>query len=394
MCTLAVVLTWSSVGHAYPWMIRHGYAGCNACHADPSGGSLLTEYGRAQGELLLRTRYGEDANSQEPGEIAKFLFGAVTLPDSLLLGADFRAAEFEEKTAGAPSVSQWIWMQADVVGQWTIADRVRLYGSLGYVPQGDLPASLTPWPNDNIISRVHWVGVDLGTDKEWTVRAGRMNLPFGIRSIEHTYWVRVATGTDVDATQQYGVAASYNGNAIRGEAMLIAGNFEESPDKYRERGYSAYAEWTPVEKLAFGASSLATYADRDVQLNRSAWRQAHGLFGRWSPWMPLVITTEWDATLLSEPAMDKLASSSSLGLAGMAQADFEVIQGLHLSTTGEFLNSKLSSSPSSYGWWGTVWWFLAPRVDLRGDVILQNLPNGPNMRTSATTWLAQIHAYL
>jgi hypothetical protein len=375
-------------------MIRHGYSGCTACHADPSGGSLLTPYGRAQGELLLRTRYDGGAHAEEAGDVAKFLFGAVELPDSVLLGGDFRAAEFNEQSAGAPAITQWIWMQADLQGQWTIGDRVRLNGSIGYVPDGDLPASLTSWSSNNIISRVHWVGVDLGADRNWMLRAGRMNLPFGIRSIEHTYWVRMATNTDVDDTQEYGVAASYNGEALRGEAMAIVGNFEESPDEYRQRGYSAYVDWAPVDRLSVGLSSLATHADKDVTLQTATWRQAHGAFGRWSPWQPLVLSSEWDVTLLSQPATAQVGAQSVVGAAGMLQADLEVIQGVHLSTTGEVLNSNLGSSASSFGWWGTLWWFLGPHIDLRGDVILQSLPAGPSSRTSATVLLGQVHAYL
>jgi hypothetical protein len=55
-----------SRAHAYSWMIKHGYSGCPVCHADPSGGELLTAYGRAQSELLLRMHYGKpksDASS-------------------------------------------------------------------------------------------------------------------------------------------------------------------------------------------------------------------------------------------------------------------------------------------------------------------------------------------
>src|SRR5450432_266749 len=48
-----------SRAHAYSWMIKHGYSGCPVCHADPSGGELLTAYGRAQSDLLLRMRYGK-----------------------------------------------------------------------------------------------------------------------------------------------------------------------------------------------------------------------------------------------------------------------------------------------------------------------------------------------
>jgi hypothetical protein len=394
--TLGLCFTWSSIALAYPWMIRHGYTGCNTCHADPSGGGLLTPYGRAQGELLLRTRYGSETKAEDPGAVANFLFGAVTLPDSLLLGADVRAAELDVMTPGSPATTQWIWMQADVEGQWTVADRVHFNGSLGYVPQGDLPASLTPWPADNIISRVHWVGADLDADKEWTLRAGRMNVPFGIRSIEHTYWVRTATGTDIDATQEDGLALAFNTPGLRGEAMLIAGNLQVSPADYRQRGYSAYLEWTPYERLALGASSLVTHADRDITLQTPAWRQAHGAFARWSPWGPLVVSTEWDATVVSQPPTATRAAQSTVGVAGMLNLDLEPLQGLHVGATGEILDSSVSGSarlPAAYGAWCTVWWFFAPRLDLRGDFVAQSLPAGPT-RTSIEMLLAQIHAYL
>lgn len=63
-CAAALcLLAWVSPASAYAWMIRHGYGGCTTCHADPSGGELLTQYGRVQGELILRMRYGSDADS-------------------------------------------------------------------------------------------------------------------------------------------------------------------------------------------------------------------------------------------------------------------------------------------------------------------------------------------
>jgi hypothetical protein len=54
--------------YAYPWMARHEYFGCATCHSDPSGGGLLTRYGRAQDELLLTMRYsgsGEEGSQAE-----------------------------------------------------------------------------------------------------------------------------------------------------------------------------------------------------------------------------------------------------------------------------------------------------------------------------------------
>src|SRR5450432_863168 len=57
------VALFPSRAHAYSWMIKHGYSGCPVCHADPSGGELLTSYGRAQSELLLRMHYGGHASA-------------------------------------------------------------------------------------------------------------------------------------------------------------------------------------------------------------------------------------------------------------------------------------------------------------------------------------------
>ena len=47
---------------AFPWMIHHGYTNCAQCHVDPSGGGVLTDYGRAQGEIL---RIAERASAGE-----------------------------------------------------------------------------------------------------------------------------------------------------------------------------------------------------------------------------------------------------------------------------------------------------------------------------------------
>src|SRR5262249_33540934 len=75
---------------AYPWMIKHDYAACAVCHADPSGGGLLTAYGRAQSELLVRMPYG--ANLEEEPRYAGFLYGLVNLPDWLLATVSYRGA--------------------------------------------------------------------------------------------------------------------------------------------------------------------------------------------------------------------------------------------------------------------------------------------------------------
>src|ERR1035437_5638645 len=88
---IVAVFAWSPRVDAYAWMIRHDYTSCAQCHADPSGGGLLTQYGRAQSEILLQTHYGKQGEDEEPGKVGEFLFGVLPLPpERLLLGGDYR----------------------------------------------------------------------------------------------------------------------------------------------------------------------------------------------------------------------------------------------------------------------------------------------------------------
>jgi hypothetical protein len=392
LASLAVlaVLAWARPAQAYAWMIRHDYTGCAQCHADPSGGSLLTAYGRAQGELLLRTQYGPPPD--DPTKVASFLWGLFETPDWLLLGGDLRTLTLHQTTPGAPALNDTFLMQADLTGQVTVG-RVRANGSLGYAQKGALKAAITHNPQDNLVSRAHWIGVDIGEDRNWLLRAGRMNLPFGIRSIEHTLWVRARTRTDINDGQQHGVALAYNGGNLRGEVMGIAGNFQVNPDASRERGFSGYVEWDPTGNIAAGASSLVTYADRDIDLQTQLLRHAHGLFARWSPFGALVVLSEADMLVQSQPATRTHAAETLLGFAGMLQADYEPLQGVHLVATGELLDATLSRTGASYGGWATLQWFVAPHMDLRADAIWQSLAS-TGASVSSTTLLAQLHLFL
>jgi len=382
------VLFASRSASAYAWMIRHDYAGCTACHADPSGGGLLTAYGRAQGEVLLRTHYKKGAEEEDPGTIGDFLFGAITLPESLLLGGDIRAMSMYIKPQFGPSVKKTFLMQADLAGQLSV-DRVRVNGSLGYANEGALPASVTHGTGDRLVSRVFWGGVDIGEDRQFLLRAGRMNLPFGIRNLEHTMWVRSQTHTDTNDAQQHGVAFSYNGETFRGEIMAIAGNYQIHPDSLRQRGYSGYAEYDAITHLALGASSLVTHQSADLLLRTPVWRHAHGVFARYAPIEELVLMTETDLLFESQPP----PAPNRLGVATDVQVDLEPVQGLHVIGTGEILDAYLSQNPPSYRLWGSLAWFFLPHVDLRFDALWES-DALPKSRSNADVFLAQLHAYL
>ena len=379
-----LVTFWVKPAEAYAWMIRHDYTSCNQCHADPSGGGLLTEYGRAQSDFLLRMRYGAP-ESYEPPRTAEFLFGVVKLPESLLLGGDVRYARFATRVNGADSVRSF-FMQADLQGQVAV-ERIKVNGSIGYAERAQ-PAAITHGADENVVSRVHWVGVDIGQDRNWQLRGGRMNMPFGIRTVEHTLWVRSSTRTDINVSQQHGLSLAYNGADLRGEIMLIAGNFQVAPDEFRERGYSGYLEYAASQHLAFGVSSLVARSSKDRIYQLPLVRHAHGVFARYNPVKPLVLLAEAD--LLAE-AWE--GAPTVTGFVGMLQADAEVTQGLHIMATGEAWTPPTGNN--IFGAWGSLVWFFLPHFDTRIDLVWQTSPRtAPTPSVETTMLLAQLHAFL
>jgi hypothetical protein len=408
-------------------MQRHGYFGCGTCHADPSGGGLLTAYGRAQGDLLLRMHYGAasvtaeappsddfddfddfDDAAAEPGEPAPTsgqappesgvttpLWGLIDPPSWLLVGGSYRHLTIYQ--IGESDPLRTFPMMADVFGQVRLGV-FRGAGSLGVakVDAGSphaRRAQLTSNQGDqlNLLSRTHWVGVDLGSGA-FLLRAGRIDLPFGVRIPEHVLWVRDATRTDRESDQQHGVAIAYSGELLRGEAMAILGNYQLHPDRLRERGYSAYLELQVADWAAVGASSLVTHAQTDFQaLDDGVTRQAHGPFARVSPLQAVVVLVEGDVLLRSE---------RELGYVGFLQVDVEVFQGLHWMATGELLDIGYQDTGDPfdtlrrtagfgrprYGGWLSVDWFFLPQLEVRADLVAR--------QEDPLTLLAQLHVYL
>jgi hypothetical protein len=369
---------------AYTWMIRDGHGSCVSCHVDPSGAGLLTAYGRDEGADLLPMRWSPSQDDDAIARGGRFLGGHVSPPDWLLLGGAFRGAIVATRVSAAGqtnSSADAILMQGDVragvrAGGWRASASAGLISNNSY-------ASIA----GQLVSREHWIGYAF-RDDTFTVRAGRINLPYGLRVIEHDLWVRQSTRTDINDQQQHGVAFAYDDHLIRAELMGILGNYQISPDAYRERGYSAYAEVTPFAGYAVGVSSLVTHAAKDVVLHAADTRQAHGLFARVAPWTPLAVLGEADLTI-DDPA----GGPHATGVATMLQADVEPLQGLHLIGTGETWRPGGTELDTSYGAWASIDWFFGWHADLRLDAIWRSMAAG-GMRLDATVLLAQLHVYL
>lgn len=381
-----LLLVWAAVvvallpgrAQAFPWMIHHGYTNCAQCHIDPSGGGALSGYGRAQGEILLRTHYKE--MTEEPGKEADFAFGVFGLPKQVILQADVRSLVIPD-----PANLDVILMQADLRGGLQ-AGPFTAYGSIGPVSDGAQAAWLTSNPEWNLVSREYWLGVSPA--KGWLIRAGRMDLPFGIRTEDHILYVRSATRTNTNDDQQVGAAVSYGSKKLRAEVMGIAGNYQLRPDTFRERGYSGYAVWSVKKTFALGASSLLTIAGNDIETLQPRTRQAHGLYTIYAPVQPVAIMAEADVLL------DNNNGASSTGLVGTGVVDWEPTQGLHLQGIGQYCDPNFAD-PASAAWTGGggVQWFFTSRLDARVDAFQGVLYCTPGA-TPSPMGLLQAHFYL
>src|SRR5690348_11322894 len=107
---LLVCLLCSGRAHAYAWMIRHGYTQCVQCHVDPSGAGALTPYGRAMGELVLRTRYPFD-KPDDPGMALRLASGD---HEFARIGGDLRVLSLHSKVDRVKLRHDLIWMQIDL----------------------------------------------------------------------------------------------------------------------------------------------------------------------------------------------------------------------------------------------------------------------------------------
>lgn len=149
--------------------ITHGYQSCLACHVSPSGGGLLSDYGRSLSKELMST-WGWQG-SEEP------LFGAVKNKEWFKVGGDVRAIQtyFDNKETRQ---GRQFTMQKNIELGFNF-DQLWFVGTLG-TKQG--PKGTTD--RDTFLSERYFVMWSM-TD-EIRLRLGKFRLQFGLNDPNHT----------------------------------------------------------------------------------------------------------------------------------------------------------------------------------------------------------------
>ena len=191
---LALVGAWAAwiavPAAAEPTFLSKQYPRCTACHYSPSGGGLLTPYGRSLSREEISTFGRRDATA-EAGDRAEeeFLFGAVGSDSPLQLGLDLRPSQLRIEVAGRDLPDRNFLMNLDLQAAWRFGGWTA-YGTAGRRPGGDF------------VSYEHWLARRV-SDRV-SIRGGRFLPAYGVRFADHTAVSRRQLGLGED-DQVYGV---------------------------------------------------------------------------------------------------------------------------------------------------------------------------------------------
>lgn len=362
----AGLLATASGAAAEPVFLSRQYPRCTNCHVSPTGGGLLTPYGRSLSREELST-FGRRSGAASPGREHEPLFGLLGgALGPLSVGIDLRPSRLRIDTPTG-SATRSLLMNADVTaalqrGAWTFL------AELGRQPQGD---------DAHVASFEHWVSYrapgGLG------LRAGRFLPAYGVKLADHTAFTRAILGLDNDG-QVYALEASYSG--ARHLLQLTAGPGYADSSAEGRRSLTATGRWQVDLRPRTVLVLSGLYRDASDRDPRSA---AAGLALGFAPSSRLTLWGQADLrfrggesddgrawTLLGQAALE-VHRGVWIALSPQLATDFEDVQAGVLR-----LNASLNLLPRTH-WHVVVSW-----------------SHDRDRRTERSTkvLLAQLHLYL
>ncbi len=285
----------ASIASAEPMFIAKQYTRCTACHYSPSGGGLLTPYGRALSHRELSTT-GASATApaagteDDPHGEQAFLFGA--LGDALgplHLGLEMRPSHLRIGFPGGHQDLNFL-MNMDLIGAvqkggWTA------YAMAGREPTNAPIRNGRPQPEAAFISYEHWAAYQ--SDGGFGIRAGRFLPAYGVRFSDHTAYTRSYLGFDRN-DQVYGLEVSETMGPSLLQVTLSPGRAEAILHDRARRGFSMAGRWqldvTPRAAIV-GSAVYRHSTDLDPKSGAIG-----GAFG-FAPTPRISVWTEVDANL-------------------------------------------------------------------------------------------------
>lgn len=238
LTTLLVVLVPSFLW-AFPDMIRHGYVNCTTCHISPSGGGILTPYGREMSKEVLSTWSAENEH--------KFLHGLVAtekIENWLKFGGDVRYIQTHFEDSRIRRGDAFL-MQAQIELALSF-NKFSLVSALGEIkdPVKD-PKFVLDTPRYYLMY----------TNGAFHARAGRFQPAFGLNLPDHVLGTKVGLGFFPQFKRD-----SFE-MAWIGEKFNFIGSFSEaSPPaaRPREKAFALQVNYNIGDRTKLGSSYWKT----------------------------------------------------------------------------------------------------------------------------------------
>lgn len=329
LCLASSALT--TKAFAYPEMIRHNYANCLACHESPSGGGLLTPYGRSISSELLSTWGGVKE--------ARSFYGTLDQPflkNWFNAGGDLRAVEFHTKNSQMKE-DKFIRMQTGIETSLKYM-KVKFVSFFGKQEK------------DNIV-RGEFLRFFLQYQamEELTVRAGRFIPNFGINIAEHILATRRGLGFD-EGGERNQVEAMWSGEKWN-SSFSFSKQVKSDNNPKTEKAANAQINYNLFESYRIGGDLWI--GDLEGQSRQII--GAHALLGFTKKFYYL---TEFDF----QKYFDK-----KNGLFHFSKLGYEFIKGIHAIALEDYQKSDLNDGltlANSYG--AGLEWYPRPHFEFEG----------------------------
>lgn len=247
---------------AFPEMIRHGYINCTACHVSPSGGGLMTTYGRSiSKEVLSRWGYEGEEN---------FLHGAIKPEKGLEwingsrdvgfnIGGDLRFAQ-THRESDTVKEGRFIRMQRDIEAAFKVHKLIAVAAYGIQLKRNEDEADLR---------RAYLMYQVL---ESLSVRAGRFIPVYGLNLPDHIVSVRRGLGLDQGSDRE---VAELNYIWENWNATLSYSETPHSrPEAQIEKAVALQVNYAFLDKHKVGINYFT--ADSDVRE-----REMYGIHGMW-----------------------------------------------------------------------------------------------------------------
>ncbi|MCB0411442.1 MAG: hypothetical protein KDD22_02880 [Bdellovibrionales bacterium] len=202
--------------------VTHGYANCVTCHVSPSGGGLLTPYGRSLSKELIST-WGGWENSEQP------LFGLLPASEKILTGGDIRTSQTFRENSVQRSGRFFLMQNNFELG--IPVGKVTAVGTFGTQegPRG------TP-ERGEFLSERHYLLWEISDNSR--LRVGKFRQPWGINDPNHTRLVKSLLGFGA-LSETYNLEMSYFQEKYEVVLNTSLGRVDQPRTATSEKSFSA-----------------------------------------------------------------------------------------------------------------------------------------------------------